>query len=276
MNEVMRFGKTEEQWKKQIEKVKEELRKKWDKEFYSKWYCMILEESNVFNIWTAIVNYKPEKYADTDLRILWFDLGKLEDTAWLTIINLNHLEVESSIKVNNLTYWKQLEYAEDYKKKYSNIYVIWDRSWVWEAVSEQDLKWVVDVWIKSTWTWELNFNKKYKYYTCNKWFIITTLAWLLNSFLKIPMNNVDLIDQLNNFIKVKSWRWETILYKWKGKKKDDLVLSLAYATLYIHSILWLKTKEDIQQYINEIWNNQTYYYNNDRYSNNDWYYWNLY
>lgn len=275
-NEIMRYWKTDAEWMWQLEKVKEELRKKWDKEFYAKWYCIILEESNVFQLWWVIVPSMDNEYNDSDPRILWFDLWKLDDTAGLTIINLKHRVIESSIIVNNLTYWMQLEYAKEYKKKFTNLLVIWDRSWVWEAVSEQDLTWVVDVWIKSTGTWELNFNKKYKFYTCNKWFIITTFASVLaQGIIKIPNNNTDLIDQMNNFIKMKSWRWEVILYKWKWRKKDDLVLSSAYAILYMFSILWLKTIEDINYYINEIWNNQTYLYN--EVSVNNWsYYWWLY
>lgn len=276
-NEIMRFGRTDEEWYQIIEMIKSELRKKWEKEFYSKWYCMILDESNVFNLSTAIAPSNPNKYSQDDIRILWFDLWKLDDTAWLTLVNLTHMEVEESIKVNNITYWQQIEYAWDYKKKFPHIYVIWDRSWVWEAVSEQDTGWVVDVWIKSTWQWELNYNKKHKFYTCSKWLIINTLATILNNnIIKIPYHNSDLVDQLTNFVKMKSGRWETLLYKGKGKKKDDLVLSLAYAITYMALILWLKTKEDIEHYVNEIWNTYTYFYNDrdDGYSNS--YHWSLY
>lgn len=274
-NEVMRFNKTEEQYKIEIEKVKNELRKQWDLELYAKWYCIILDQSNVFDITRHIVNVDVNKYKKDDVRILWFDLWKLDDTAWLTIINLNNMEVEDSIKVKNLTYWAQLDYVKEYKKKFPNLFVIWDRSWVWEAVSEQDIDWIVDVWIKSTGSWDLKQNKEYKYYTCNKWLIITTLATILNNWIiKIPSYNTELIEQLNNFVKMKSTRWETILYKWKWKKKDDLVLSLAYAVLYMYSILWLKTKEEISNFINEIWNNEIYSYNDYSYSDNEYLYYN--
>jgi len=275
-NEIMRKGKTTKDWNKQLEKVKEELRKKWDREFYAKGYCIVLEESNVFQLWWVIVPDRSSTYTDEDPRILWFDLWKLEDSAWLSLINLKHWTIESAIKVNNLTYWMQLEYAKDYKKKYKNLLVIWDRSWVWEAVSEQDTDFVVDAWIKSTWQWNLSFNKKYKYYTCSKSLIITTLATTFSTnLLKITNTNVDLIEQLNNFVKMKSWRWNVILYKWKWKKHDDLVLSTAYWVLYMYSILWLKTKEDIEAYVKEIWNYQTYLYDEVEESN-DWYYWSLY
>lgn len=271
-NEIMRYWKTDAEWKEQINKVKEDLRKRSEKEFYCRLYCIILEESNVFNLTWTIIWHNESKYQTDDVRILWFDLWKLDDTAWLSMINLTHMEIESSIKVSNLTYWMQLTYAQEYKDRYPNLFVIWDRSWVWEAVSEQDIIWTVDVWIKSTWQWELNFNKKLNYYTANKWLIINTFASILNNnVIKIPNNNVDLIDQLNNFVKMKSWRWEVILYKWKWKKKDDLVLSSAYAIFYMASILKLKTKTDIEQYVKQTCNTYNYSYNDESYSN-----WNYY
>lgn len=272
-NEVMRFGKTEQQYKKELEKAKDELRRQGDIELYAKWYCIILDQSNIFDISRHIINVNPDKYKKEDIRILWFDLWKLDDTAWITIVNLTHMEVESSIKIKNLTYWAQLDYVKEYKQKFPNLFVIWDRSWVWEAVSEQDTEWIVDIWIKSTGSWDLKQNREYKYYTCNKWLIITTLATVVNNWIiKIPAHNTELIEQLNNFVKMKSSRWETILYKWKWKKKDDLVLSLAYAVLYMYSIIGLKNKEEISNYINEIWNNEIYSYN--EYENYEEYYYN--
>ena len=261
-NEAMRQWKTEEEFLKQVEIAKTALRSKWDKEFYSKWYCIILEESNVFNTWTYLIPPNYSKYQDSDPRILWFDLWKLTDTCWLVLINLKHREIEEAKKVLNATYWTQLIYAEEYKKKYKNLFVIWDRSWVWESVSEQDTKWIVDTWIKSTGSWELSYNKKFWFWTCNKWKIITTMATILNiNLLKINSDLNDLADQMNSFIKLKSLRWEVILYKGKWTKKDDLVLSSAYACLYMYSILWLQTEKDIENYVNEIWTYETYSYN---------------
>lgn len=276
-NEIMRKWKTDKEWMTQMEMVKNDLRKKWEREFYCRVYCIILEESNVFNLAWTIVNWNTKKYNQDDWRILWFDLAKLDDTAWLVLINLNSMEIEEAIKVTNLTYWAQLEYAEEYKEKYQNIFVIWDRSWVWEAVSEQDEKWVVDCWIKSTWQWDVNYNKRYWYYTASKWFIVNNCATLLNNnIIKIPWYNTDLIEQLNNFIKMKSWRWEAILYKWKWKSKDDLVLSLAYACFYLTNVLWLKSREDIEDYIKQTWNNTMYSYNlydNDYSQQSNYYNW---
>lgn len=261
-NEVMRWGKTEEQWRSEVEAAKETLREWGDIELYAKWYCIILDQSNVFNTAYATIGTDMQKYSDNDFRILWFDLAKLDDDAGLTIINLTHMEVESSIRKKNLTYGTQLENVQELKKQYPNLLVIWDRSGVWEAVAEQDIWWVVDVWIKSTWAWELKYNKQRWYYTCNKWFIINNLATLLSTnVLKIPQWNFDLITQMNNFVKIQSSRSETLLYKWKWKEKDDLVLSLAYASLYMSVILWIKNKDDAEKYVNEIWNNSIYSYN---------------
>ena len=60
---------------------------------------------------------------------------------------------------------------------------------------------------------------------------------------------------------MKSSRGEVILYKGKGKKKDDLVLSLAYAVVYMYLILGLKSVKDIEDYVNETCEMQTYQYN---------------
>jgi len=273
-NEVMKQWKTEEEWFYILEKAKEALRIKWDKEFYSKWYCIILEESNVFNTWTYIVPYSPNKHSDSDARILWFDLGKLTDTCWLVLINLKTREIEEARLVINATYGTQLQYAKDYKKKYKNLLIIWDRSWVGESVSEQDLDVVVDTWIKSTGVWELSYNKKYWYYTCNKGLIINTFATVMNTnLLKISSDLVDLVNQMNSFVKIKSGRWEVILYKWKGRNKDDLVLSCAYAIVYMYLILWLKSIKDIEDYTKEIWNMWTYVYNDKEDNNNLYYNW---
>jgi len=274
-NEAMMQWKTIDEFKKQVELAKDALRIKWEKEFYSKWYCIILEESNVFNTWTYIVNANHSKYTDSDPRILWFDLGKLTDTCWLVLINLKHREIESATKVLNATYWTQLVYAEDYKKKYKNLLVIWDRSWVWESVSEQDVKWVVDARIKSTWQWELSYNKKYWYYNCRKWTIVTTMATVFNTnLLKINWDLNDLLEQMNNFIKLKSGHWEVILYKGKWTKKDDLVLACAYAIMYMYLILELKSVKDIENFVTEAWTYETYLYNDSDKSvddNKSWY-----
>lgn len=271
-NEAMMIWKTAKEFKEQLESVKETLRKWWEREFYSKWYCIILEESNVFNIANNIVSSNPDKYTEDDVRILWFDLWKLDDSAALILFNLSKCEIEESKPVYNATYWTQLQYAKTYKNKYKNIFIIWDRSWVWEAVSEQDTEWVVDVWIKSTWQWWLSYNKQYQYYTCSKWLIITTLATIFNLWIiKIPNHNELLIEQLRNFIKMKSWRWETILYMWKKNKKDDLVLACAYAWIYMYLIMWLKNKQDIESYCKMYWNKELYNYNEEVYSDNNYY-----
>lgn len=69
-NEAMRVGKTEEEFQKQLEMAKETMRKKGDKEFYAKGYCIILEESNVFNTSTYLANVNPSSFNDKDPRII--------------------------------------------------------------------------------------------------------------------------------------------------------------------------------------------------------------
>ena len=261
-NEAMRQGKTEEQFQEQLISVKAALRAWWEREFYAKGYCMILEESNIFNTWSYLSPPSNGTIDYNDPRILGFDLGKLTDTCGLVLINLKTRKIEIADKVLNASYGTQLQYAKDFKGKYKNLLVIWDRTGVGEAVSEQDIEGVVDTWIKSTGAGELSYNKQFWFYTCNKGKIINTLATVLNSnLLKISSDLWDLVDQLNNFVKMKSARWEILLYKGKWKKKDDLVLSLAYAVVYMYLILWLKRIEDIERFVNETCEMQTYEYN---------------
>ena len=70
-----------------------------------------------------------------------------------------------------------------------------------------------------------------------------------------------LIEQLNNFERLSSWKSGIILYKWKWKTKDDLVLSLAYAITYVVWILWLSNKEEMKNYWLEFDNSEVYSYN---------------
>lgn len=253
-NELMRQWLSDEEYQIVLASAKKSLKEKGDKEFYSKGYCVVLEESNVFDVNQYITNPNREKYSERDFRILWFDLGKLTDTCGLVLINLKHQEIEEVKIVVNSKYGTQLEYAKEYKKRFPNLLIIWDRTGVGEAVSEQDTEWIVDCWIKSTGAGELNYNRSHHYWTCNKGKIITTAATVLNNrLIKIPGDVVDLIEQLQNFVKMKSGRWEVILYKGKGKKKDDLVLSMCYAVIYFYLILGLKSQTDIEEYAKESW-----------------------
>jgi len=273
-NELMRWSLSDEEFLKVLEDVKDSLRKKWDKEFYAKGYCIILDESNIFDPSQNIISSDFEKYKDTDFRVLWFDLWKLQDTCWLVLINLTHMEIEEARIVQNAKYGTQLEYAEDYKKRFKNVLIIGDRTWVGEAVSEQDVHWVVDTWIKSTGQWELTYNKTHGFYTCSKGKIITTTATVLwQRMFMIPNHLIDLIEQMRNFIKLKSGNGSVILYKGKGKKKDDLVLSMAYAIIYIYLILWLKSKEDVQNFIKESWFSEIVSYNDNDDAPSSYYQW---
>ena len=273
-NEAMRQGKTEEQFQLQLEQVKNALRAWGDREFYAKGYCMILEESNIFNTGTYLSPPSTASIDYNDPRILGFDLGKLTDTCGLVLINLRTRKIEIADKVLNASYGTQLQYAKEFKEKYKHLLVIWDRTWVGEAVSEQDVDWVVDCWIKSTGAGELSYNKQFWFYTCNKGKIINTLATVFNSnILKISSDLGDLIDQLNNFVKMKSARGEVILYKGKWKKKDDLVLSAAYAVIYMYLILGLKSIQDIENYVNETCEMQTYQYNDTQGSESNYHNW---
>ena len=102
--------------------------------------------------------------------------------------------------------------------------------------------------------------------------MITTLSWVFNNnTIRIPSHNELLIEQLKNFVKMKSWRWEVILYQGKNKTKDDLVLATAYAVAYMYLILWLKDEKEITNYVTSIWNSYSYSYNDADNSNVSYY-----
>lgn len=276
-NEAMKVGLTEEQWKEAIEEAKKTLRAAGDREFYSKWYCIILDESNVFDLSWAIT--VAEKANDDDPRIIWFDLAKLDDAAGIVIINLKTRTIERATAHNNSTYSMQLENVKQLKAKYKNSLVIWDRSGVGEVVAEQDTLWIVDSWIKSTATWDLKYNSQMRYWTASKWYIVNTLALAFETHLiQISDECSELIKQLKDFIKMKSPHGEVVLYKWRGKWKDDLVLAAAYAVVYIYGIMQAKSVKDIEMLMHnyfETW--QTSYNSNEEtYSSDDGYHNTLY
>lgn len=259
-NEAMRVGKTKEQWMEAIEEAKKTLRAGGDREFYSKWYCIILDESNVFDLSGSITTI--EKSSDDDPRIIWFDLAKLDDAAGVVIINLKTKCIEQANAYNNSTYSMQLENIKKLKSKYKNCLVIWDRSGVGEVVAEQDVNGVVDAWIKSTATGELKYNSQLRYWTASKWYIINTLALALETNLvSISDDCQELIKQLKDFIKMKSPHGDVILYKWRGKSKDDLVLAAAYAVVYIYGIMQSKNSKDIEMLIHNYFETQQSSYN---------------
>lgn len=278
-NEAMRHWLTDEQWKIALTEVKKVLRAWWDREFYAKWYCIILDESNVFDLWWTMRHL--EWALDSDPRIIWFDLAKLDDNAWVVVINLKHRCIEHAIKYSNSSYSMQLDNVRQLKQKYPKSLVIGDRSWVGEVVAEQDTNWVVNAWMKSTASWDLKFNKNLNYWTAPKWYIINTLALCFETWLlSIHDENPDLLQQLKDFIKMKSPHGEVVLYKGKGKTKDDLVLAAAYAATYMYAILWAKNSTEIDMLINNYFESPEDTYNDVMSENsngaNSAYYNNLY
>lgn len=69
-NEMMAMNRTPEEYAIILEKAKQSLRIKGDKEFYSKGFCIILEESNVFSTGTYLAQTQEAKFLDDDPRIL--------------------------------------------------------------------------------------------------------------------------------------------------------------------------------------------------------------
>jgi len=179
----------------------------------------------------------------SDFRIIILDPAKLSDNAWITVINVKESVVELSEKLINADYDYQLQRIWELKHKYPNSVTVADRWWAWEFLAESDKKQVIEVRIKSTWTWDLNMLKWY--YTISKWLMV----WFADTLFRKKVLNIfddltDLIKQLWDFIEIKSMRSKIILYKWKWKTKDDLVLSLVNWTCYLYKVLWLHTTKE--------------------------------
>jgi hypothetical protein len=237
------------------------MRSRSQEELYARAYCIIFNRKKVFNIWWNVLTLK--QWWVWDFRVITLDPAKLDDNAWITVININTQFIEKAIKLENADYSYQLKLIKDLKNEYKNSVTICDRNGVWELVSELDRDWVIDIWIKTSWVWDLNFNRKQWYYILSKGLVIWILETMFRErILHINVELQNLIDQLNNFerLESKSWKWSIILYKWKWKTKDDLVLSLWYWAVYIYSIMWLKTIEDMKNYWQQFDNLEVYAY----------------
>ncbi len=260
-NELLWIWRSEEERQKIVWKIKDDIRKRSQEELYARAYCIVFNRKKVFNIWWNVLNLKD--WSIWDFRVITLDPAKLDDNAWITVININTQFIEKAIKLENADYTYQLKLIKDLKTEYKNSITICDRNWIWELVSELDKDWVIDIRIKTTWVWDLNFNRKQWYYILSKWLVIWILETMFRErILHINIELQNLIDQLNNFerLESKSWKGSVILYKWKWKTKDDLVLSLWYWAVYIYSIMWLKTIEDMKNYWQEFDNSEVYAY----------------
>lgn len=241
------------------EKIKDDMRTKSIEELYAKWYCIIFDRKKIFQLTWNVIPF--EEWKKSEYRIISLDPAKLDDNAGVTIFNMTTQSVERSIKLESADYLYQLEFMGQLKKEFPNCTTVWDRSWVWELLSELDKDWVIDIWIKTSGQWSLTQNKKW-YRVLSKWLLI----WFLENALKARQIRIkdtlhDLIEQLKNFERLSSWKSWIILYKWKGKTKDDLVLSLAYAICYVVWILGIQTKEEMKSYWQEFDNAEIYSYN---------------
>lgn len=241
------------------ETIKNDMRNKSIEELYAKWYCIIFDKKKIFQVSWNIINLS--EWNKNDYRIISLDPAKLDDNAWITIFNVNTQLIERSIKLENADYTYQLEYIKTLKTEFPKNTTVCDRSWVWELLSELDKEWIIDIRIKTSGQWTLSYNKKW-YRVLSKWLLIWFLENILkNRQIKIKEDLTWLIEQLNNFERLSSWKSGIILYKWKWKTKDDLVLSLAYAITYVVWILWLSNKEEMKNYWLEFDNSEVYSYN---------------
>ena len=209
--------------------------------YYTELYCIFPNTNTVFNLSWVVQPDQRFQYADY---VIWYDPGKLNDFAWIIVVDMTNLRVVEEHKVIHISYFDQKEFIKELKTKYKAP-VIMDRTWVWEAVSEIFF-WVVDAAIKykKAW-WEASYNEQYWFWNVPKKDLVEISQLYINNYgLKINSSLVDLISQMKWFAKIKSW--ETIKYWWVWIK-DDLVNALLLAIYYMSKFEWITKKKQRQE-----------------------------
>lgn len=231
--------------------------------YYTELYCIFPNSNTIFNL-TWVVQ-PDETFIDWEY-IIGYDPWKLNDFAWIIIIDIVHFRVIEEHKVLHLSYFDQKDFIKDLKKKYK-AKVIMDRTWVWEAVAEI-FNWVVDSYIKykKTW-WEVNVNEQYWFWNVPKRDLVeTTQLYINNYWLKINASLIELIAQMKWFAWVKTW--DNIKYTWVWVK-DDLVNALMLAVYYMWKFEWITKRKQKEEAIQDEIFDQTFdwLFDSNEYSN---------
>ena len=207
-------------------------------------YCIFPSSNSVFKMSWLI---QPALEEQSKSFIIWYDPWKINDDAWLIVIDMQNLRVVEELALKYMQYRDQKVVLRELKEKYKAT-VILDRTWVWEAVFEivQDL---VDVSIKykKSW-WEINYNKEHNYYNVPKKELVETIQLYIESYwLKINSWVEQLITQMKWFKKFNSGTYTTYCWVWV---KDDLVNGLMLCWFYMKHIRWLNGKNQIMEHNN--------------------------
>lgn len=241
------------------------LKKAWIKEYYARAFCVILDETQVFNIIGNVVS--PEAAPAEDYYILWVDFWWNADPWALVLFNITKHIVQEVEEMKWIHYLDQVKEAKGYKDRFKNLTIIWDATTIGKVIMQEDQRKdnVIDYWVQftgnGTWSW----NNKW-FYVSSKQHLVETTQLLLDKWvLQIWSNLGNLITQMKNFVKITGTKSSVAKYQGKGKTHDDLVDGLMLCIFWVVTILWLREEKELQDYWVEFDNQETYEYNGDNY-----------
>lgn len=213
--------------------------------YWTELYCIFPSSNSVFKM-SGIIQPALEELSKSF--VIWYDPWKINDDAWLIVVDMQNLRVVEEVALKYVSYKEQWRIVAELKEKYKATVVI-DRTWVWEAVFEI-VQNVIDVSIKykKSW-WEISYNEQYNYYNVPKKELVETMQLYIESYwLKINSGIEQLITQMKWFKKFNSWSYVTYCWVWV---KDDLVNWLLLCWFYMKHIKWLDWKNQIIE--NNVW-----------------------
>lgn len=237
------------EWRnKIIERERSKLLEEGIKNLYVRWYGIILDESKVFNVSWNIVAEK-EIWKTTDFRVIAMDFGGDSDPVWFVVYNMNTQTIEKSERFKWINVYEQLEIVFKEKLKYKNCYTLWDGTWFWRLARSSDLDWVVEYYITFTSWPEWKYNKEKWYYSVDKSYMVDLTKQFFDKWMyKIFHEDEDLLEDIENFIKITNSWARVQQYEAKRGKKDDLVACLLMISVFIVKALWLLEKKELQDY----------------------------
>lgn len=228
------------------EKTKQKIMETDPMKYWTELYCIFPSSNNVFKM--SWVIQPPDSWEVNKSILIWYDPWKINDDAWVVVVDMNSLRAIEEHKLTNMTYKNQRLYLIDLKKKYPQATIVMDRTWVWEAVWEIVAD-VVDVCIKykKSW-WDVTYNEQFNYYNVPKKYLVETMQLYIEYYwFKVNYDLEWLITQMKWFRWINTWNYTE--YKWVWVK-DDLTNALLLCWFYMNKIKWLTWKNQIIEHNN--------------------------
>ena len=250
---ILNFDKTE---------VVKYLEKNWN-ETNSIFNKKIFDDFNlicdkVFNISWCVKWVKPavQKY---HTRVVIIDFWWDDDPIGLIVYNINNMFIEHSELIKWLDVYEQLALVWRWRKKYKNVYTIWDGTWFWRLARAADINCVIDYYITfSSWpSWK--YNKDKWYYAVDKSYMVDLTKWYFNRMMITFLNTEwDLMDHIKDFRKITDNSAKVQQYEAKRWKHDDLVACLLMLSAFLTEWIWLVEPEQFTNYWIDMTDNLDY------------------